>query len=76
MSTPDLYGDSFVLLAGDGGDGWLRATRLAAAERRIPLGGYRIGTDGDLVDLSGRWATVYGTGPDGASLVRPDGHVA
>jgi len=42
----------------------------------MPLAGYRLGAGGDLADLSGRWATAYGTGPDGASLVRPDGHVA
>jgi hypothetical protein len=29
-----------------------------------------------MVDEAGEWATLYGIGPEGAALVRPDGHVA
>jgi hypothetical protein len=29
-----------------------------------------------LIDKTGEWPNLYGVGPDGAVLVRPDGHVA
>jgi hypothetical protein len=35
-----------------------------------------IGPNGDLSDHAGAWAQLYGVHPDGAVLVRPDGHVA
>lgn len=53
----------------------------AAAWRRavdsvtdMPLTLVEVG--GTLRDPSGRWASVRGTAPDGAILVRPDRHVA
>jgi hypothetical protein len=50
-----------VLLTGPGGAAW----RAAAPA----------GIDVHRIDEPG-WAEVYGTRPDGAVLVRPDGHVA
>jgi putative polyketide hydroxylase len=41
-----------------------------------PLRCYRLGPDGSLIDTTGAWTSVYAVGPDGAVLVRPDGHVA
>ncbi|WP_277400000.1 FAD-dependent monooxygenase [Streptomyces marispadix] len=95
LSTLDLFGDSFVLLAASDGGGWVRAAREAAAERRLPLGCRRIAPDGELADLAVgvaadlgagpaveaaagpvTWEAAYGTGPSGACLIRPDGHVA
>ena len=35
-----------------------------------------IGAGGDIADPAGEWITAYGIEPDGAVLVRPDGHVA
>jgi putative polyketide hydroxylase len=37
---------------------------------------YRVGPNGDLRDVEGRWPTAYGVSDDGAVLVRPDGFIA
>ncbi len=62
VSTLDLFGKSFVLLAGAGGGEWLNAaSSLGLAHHRI---------------LVPEFAETYGLGAAGASLVRPDGFVA
>ena len=38
--------------------------------------GYRVAADGDLVPEHADICALYGIAPDGAVLVRPDGHVA
>lgn len=76
LSVLDLFGDGFVLLAPDGGAGWVDAGRTAAFARAVPFAGYRVAPDGDLVDLARCWPERYGVGTWGACLVRPDGHVA
>jgi putative polyketide hydroxylase len=64
-STLDLFGDTFALLTGPEGSAW----RLTPeAETGVPLRVHEI--------ADGRWQKHYGIGPDGAVLVRPDGHVA
>ena len=35
----------------------------------------QVGSDAKLADPDG-FQTAYGTGPDGASLIRPDGYIA
>jgi putative polyketide hydroxylase len=75
LSTLDLFGESFVLLAGPGGADWVQAALAEANASGVPLAGYRVAADGDLVDLTGQWPPIYGVGDDGACLVRPDGHV-
>jgi 2-polyprenyl-6-methoxyphenol hydroxylase-like FAD-dependent oxidoreductase len=75
MSTLDLFGRAFVLLAGPEGDAWAEAAEAAAP--RFPgleLDVYRVG--GDLADPDSKFCAAYGVTPSGASLVRPDGHVA
>jgi 2-polyprenyl-6-methoxyphenol hydroxylase-like FAD-dependent oxidoreductase len=62
VSTLDLVGRRFVLLAGPGGQSW----RTAAGP--LPLDVHVIAADG--------FGELYGTGDEGASLVRPDGFVA
>jgi hypothetical protein len=42
----------------------------------LELAAYRIGPDGDLLDLEHGWSTGMGVSPEGAVLVRPDGFVA
>jgi putative polyketide hydroxylase len=74
ISTIDLFGPQFVLLAGSDGDGWRRAAQ-AIGPSWPPLVVYTVGKDGDLGDPDGTWHDVYGVDTGGAVLVRPDGHV-
>jgi len=75
ISTIDLFGPHFVLLAGRDGDAWRRAAQ-AIGPSWPPLTVFTVGTDGDLGDLDGKWHEAYGVDTNGAVLVRPDGHVA
>ncbi|WP_329084050.1 MULTISPECIES: FAD-dependent monooxygenase [unclassified Streptosporangium] len=74
VSTVDLFGPGFVLLAGPRGEVWARAAQVAADWLGVRLTSYRIG--GELEDPAGAWQRRYGVGDDGAVLVRPDGYVA
>jgi putative polyketide hydroxylase len=68
ISTLDLYGRGFVLLAGVDGAGWM----AAAASLQMPVDAYRLGVE--LKPAEG--AAAHGIGTQGALLVRPDGFVA
>jgi 2-polyprenyl-6-methoxyphenol hydroxylase-like FAD-dependent oxidoreductase len=74
MSTLDLFGRQFVLLAGPDAGAWCEAGRLAAKRHGIELAIHRIGSSG-LHDPQGAVADAYGIGTSGAALVRPDGFV-
>jgi len=74
ISTIDLFGPHFVLLAARDGDAWRRAAQ-GIATTLPPLMAFTIGKD-DLIDPDDNWHEVYGVDTDGAVLVRPDGHVA
>ena len=79
MSTLDLYVGEFVLMAGPQGAAWADAAAAAASQVGVDVVSHIVG--GDLVDRSGEFAaepfaTAYGIGPSGATLVRPDGYVA
>jgi len=76
ISTLDLFGTGFVLLAAPAGGDWCTAA-TAAAQRfpGLPLVAHLIGSP-DLKDPGGKFAQVYGLTPEGAVLVRPDGFVA
>ena len=74
VSTLDLTGGSFLLLAGPDGAAWCGAARSAAARCGAKLVAYRIGAD--LRDPQGGFAEAYGLSGSGASLIRPDGFVA
>ncbi|MHB8590257.1 MAG: FAD-dependent monooxygenase [Candidatus Dormibacteraceae bacterium] len=76
ISTIDLFDTEFALLAGPTANPWCRAAEDVRRRRRLPLSAHTIGPDGDLVDEDGNWPELYGIKPDGAVLVRPDGHVA
>jgi hypothetical protein len=76
ISTLDLYDTSFVLLTGRTGQTWKPAAALAAGQVGAPVCCYSIGPDSDLIDPQTEWPSLYGIEPDGAVLVRPDGHVA
>lgn len=75
ISTLDLFGTHFVLLAGEDGRGWRAAAQTIAARRNIDLDAYYVGSVGDIIDLDGRWCNAYGVTSSGAVLVRPDGFV-
>jgi putative polyketide hydroxylase len=76
VSTHDLIGMGFALFAGERGAPWRDAARAVSASLGVPMSPYTVGADADLRDPEGRWAPAYGVEPDGAVLVRPDGHVA
>ena len=62
ISTLDLFGTAFVVLASPRGRPWLDAAAVA-------------GAFGEEIDVDG-FADAYGIGDGGAVLVRPDGFVA
>jgi 2-polyprenyl-6-methoxyphenol hydroxylase-like FAD-dependent oxidoreductase len=72
-SVLDVLGDGFVLLAGPTGQPWCDAAASAAADLGMPLTAYRVAPDGSLVDAGSSFPETFGTGADGAVLVRPDG---
>ena len=75
VSTIDLFGGRFVLLAGPQGGAWAEAAAHLAAPRRPELIAHAIGGAGELADPDGKWQESYGIASDGAVLVRPDGYV-
>ncbi len=75
ISTLDLFGSRFVLLAGEQGQEWREAAQTLAARQDINLDAYCVGPAGDLRDQHHRWSEAYGVTSAGAVLVRPDGFV-
>jgi hypothetical protein len=75
VSTLDLFGRTFVLLANGDGDGWRAAGLAAAGGLGLPLDAYVVGGD-ELADPEDGFAEAYGLSCAGAVLVRPDGIVA
>jgi 2-polyprenyl-6-methoxyphenol hydroxylase-like FAD-dependent oxidoreductase len=76
VSTLDILGKGFVLLAGEAGNEWCEAVSGISSSLGIDLVGYRVGPDGDLVCSKGEWESAAWIAPGGALLVRPDGFVA
>jgi hypothetical protein len=72
ISTLDLFGEGFVLLAGPDGQAWCDAAASVAASQGIPLKAHTVAATGPLVDKEERFAEVYGIGARGAVIVRPD----
>ena len=69
LSTLDLVRQGFVLLAGPAGEAWCRAADAASVEVGVSIESHTIT---DTPDFMRR----YGTGEEGAVLLRPDGFVA
>jgi putative polyketide hydroxylase len=65
-STVDLFGRQFVVLAGSGGASWRAGARAAGSALGVPVDAYCIGDD--VIDATGRFEALYGTGPGGAVL--------
>jgi len=74
ISTIDLFGPRFVLLAGRRGTAWRQAAARVAGPSRPAFAAHVIGED--VADPDGAWSVAYEVDDDGAVLVRPDGHVA
>lgn len=74
ISTHDLVGRGFVLLAGPSGDDWIEAARSIIRDSGIPLTAFRIGDR--LIDATGSFLARTGLRADGALIVRPDGFIA
>ncbi len=72
VSTLDLQGAHFLLLSVS--PAWTRQAREAGEAMDLPVAAYTIGAAG--LDDRGGFAELYAVGPEGAVLVRPDGHVA
>ncbi|MBR0858048.1 FAD-dependent monooxygenase [Bradyrhizobium liaoningense] len=70
ISTIDLFGRGFVLLAAPGGSAWRSA---ADRQRGTKIDVHVLGED--VFDPEGLWMKTYGVGEGGAVLVRPDGYV-
>ncbi len=75
LSTIDLFGRGFVLLAGPDGKAWRDSGRAAAELLGVPLEAFAVGSGDGLDDADGSWPAAYGVERDGAVLVRPDAHV-
>ncbi len=76
ISTLDLFGREFVVLAGAKGQSWCDGAKQVSQSQGVPIQAFRVGSGGDLTDAMGEWARTYGIEEDGAVLVRPDGYVA
>ncbi|KAL3428423.1 2,4-dichlorophenol 6-monooxygenase (FAD binding domain-containing protein) [Phlyctema vagabunda] len=75
ISTLDLCGSSFLLLAGSNGAPWLDAAKVVSSILSCDLDAYTLGPDGTLVDIRGEFEPAAGISSGGALLVRPDGFV-
>lgn len=73
QSTLDLFGQGWVLLAGD--DRWGPAAARAGQALGVKLQSLRVGADVEPEDTEA-FRTAFGLGTSGASLIRPDGYVA
>jgi 2-polyprenyl-6-methoxyphenol hydroxylase-like FAD-dependent oxidoreductase len=77
LSTIDLFGRAFVLLAGpDGADWCAAATGAAAGHDGLQLDAYCVGSDLFTSSADASFADAYGISDSGAVLVRPDGFVS
>jgi hypothetical protein len=75
LSSLDLFGASFVLVAGPQGEAWRAAGRMVAeAFAGLDFNCYSIGAD--LCDPQECFVRAYGLSATGVALIRPDGFVA
>ena len=74
ISTLDLFGRGFVLLAAPDGAAWCDAARQLQERSALELDVHRVGSSG-LVDLEAAFLEAYGLSDTGAVIVRPDGFV-
>ena len=75
-TTLDMSGDRMVLFAGPGGRAWRAAAVAAATELCVPLDVVVLDEGALGLRAPSQWSSRFGLEPDGAVLVRPDGHIA
>ena len=76
ISTLDLFGKSFVLLAGADGAFWVEAAKKVSSALGVDIAAYCAGPGGDVICSKGEFEAVAGISSRGAILVRPDDFVA
>ncbi|QBR03760.1 FAD-dependent monooxygenase [Paraburkholderia pallida] len=76
ISAVSLFDQDFVLLTGADGHAWISAAGELNKGHKPRIQPLRVAADGDLVPEAVSFGDLYGVGPTGAVLVRPDGHVA
>jgi len=75
ISSLDLYGASFVLMAGPEGAAWCEGAEKAAARLGVPLSAHVVGADAGVTDPEGAFLPAHGITASGAALIRPDGFI-
>ncbi|MFE4667572.1 FAD-dependent monooxygenase [Streptomyces sp. NPDC056716] len=75
VSSIALCDGDFVVFTGPDGQPWTEAARALPLDNTPAITAYRVAADGDLVPETD-FCKLYGIQPDGAVLIRPDGHVA
>jgi 2-polyprenyl-6-methoxyphenol hydroxylase-like FAD-dependent oxidoreductase len=75
VSTLDLFGRSFVLLAGPDATDLPASAEAIASDLGLDLDAHRVARDGSLSDPDDVFLDAYGLEPAGAVIVRPDGFV-
>ena len=76
ISTLDLFGRNFCMLAAADGEAWCDAARAAAATSGLPFDVRRVAPGESVSDPDGHFPEAYGLSSSGAVIVRPDGFVA
>jgi 2-polyprenyl-6-methoxyphenol hydroxylase-like FAD-dependent oxidoreductase len=77
ISTTDLFGKKFVVLAGSEGGLWVDAAgKVSESYKNIELNAYCAGPNGEITVKERKWEIAAGISSTGALLVRPDGFVA
>jgi putative polyketide hydroxylase len=75
ISTLDLFGKDFVLLAGEDGISWLNAAKEVSSDLGVQVTAYCVGPKGDLKSPKGLFESAAGISSRGVLLVRPDDFV-
>ncbi|TVY83629.1 Tetracenomycin polyketide synthesis hydroxylase TcmG [Lachnellula suecica] len=77
ISTLDLLGNGFVLLAGSEGGQWVEAAaKVEEKLQGMAIRGFVLGPTGNIMDPDRGFETAAGISSTGVMLARPDGFVA
>src|SRR5258708_29486999 len=59
ISTLDLFGSGYVLLAGPSGRAWCCAAARVSRQLRVPLRAFAVGSSTDTADPAGTWCQTF-----------------